>query len=158
MEILLYIARKKYAVNLNDRAFTLIETLFAFSIFMVMIFFISPIFQLMLNNRDIKERLQVMEWEVFCSQIKKEIRMSQNVEVIAGNLILSKDNETIIYEKYKNVLRRRVDNSGHEVLLQNISNVVFKRLDHAVKVSVNSVSGETYTITIYASIDWNISA
>ena len=158
MEILLYIARKKYAVNLNDRAFTLIETLFAFSIFMVMIFFISPIFQLMLNNRDIKERLQVMEWEVFCSQIKKEIRMSQNVEVIAGNLILSKDNETIIYEKYKNVLRRRVDNSGHEVLLQNVSNVVFKRLDHAVKVSVNSVSGETYTITIYASIDWNISA
>jgi competence protein ComGF len=150
--------KKKNAFNLNSQAFTLVETLFAFSIFTILIFFISPIFHLILNNTDLKERLQIMEWEVFCSQIKKEIRMSDHAEVVAGNLVLTKDNQTIIYEKYNNVLRRRVNNTGHETLLQNVSQVEFTLLNNSISVYVKSKSGKEYTITIYSFLDWNISA
>lgn len=142
---------------LNNRGFTLIETLFAFSIFTIIIFFISPVFQLILNNTDLTERLQLMEWEVFCSQIKKEIRMSQNAEVVAGNLVLLEDNQTVLYEKYNTILRRRVNNLGHETLLQNVSVVNFKRINNAISVYVKSLSGKEFSITIYPILDWNIS-
>jgi competence protein ComGF len=150
--------KKRFVVYLNDRAFTLIDTLFAFSIFIIIIFFISPVFQLMLNNRDIKGRLQVMEWEVFSSQIKKEIHGSQNAVVVGGNLVLSEDTETIVYEKYNNILRRRVNNSGHEVVLQNVSEVTFTLLNNAVRVSLKSLNGKEYSITIYSFLEWKTSA
>lgn len=150
--------KKRFVVYLNDRAFTLIDTLFAFSIFIIIIFFISPVFQLMLNNRDIKGRLQVMEWEVFSSQIKKEIHGSQHAEVVGGSLVLSEDTETIVYEKYNNILRRRVNNSGHEVVLQNVSEVTFTLLNNAVRVSMKSLNGKEYSITIYSFLEWKTSA
>jgi competence protein ComGF len=150
--------KKKNAFSPNNHGFTLVETLFAFSIFTLIIFFISPFFQLILNNTDLKERLQIMEWEVFSSQIKKEIRMSQNVEVVAGNLVLSKDNQTVVYEKYTTLLRRRVNNLGHEILLQNVSEVNFTLINNAISVYVKSLSGREFSITIYPIVDWNISA
>jgi competence protein ComGF len=150
--------KKKNAFSLNNHGFTLVETLFAFSIFTIIIFFISPVFHLILNNTDLKERLQLMEWEVFCSQIKKEIRMSQNAEVVAGNLVLSKDGQTVIYEKYNTLLRRRVNNSGHEILFQNVSEVNFTLINNAISVYIKSLSGREFSITIYPILDWNISA
>jgi competence protein ComGF len=144
--------KKKNAFFLNNQAFTLVETLFAFSIFTMMIFFISPVFHIILNNTDLKERLQIMEWEVFCSQIKKEIRMSKNAEVVAGNLILTKDTQTVIYEKYNTALRRRVNNSGHEILLQNVSIVTFTLINHAISVYIKSLSGREFSITITLSM------
>jgi competence protein ComGF len=151
-------AKKKSAKYLNEHAFTLIETLFAFSIFIMLIFFISPIFQVMLNNKDLNERLQVMEWDVFSSQIKKEIRMSQRVQVIDGNLELTKNSQIILYEKYNNLIRRRVNNTGHEVLLQNIAEVNFTLLNQGVRITVKSLVGKIYSLSIYAFFDWNISA
>jgi competence protein ComGF len=151
-------AKKKFAVYQNDNAFTLIETLFAFSLFILLIFFISPIFQQVLNNDEVKGRLQEMEWDVFCSQIKKEIHMSERAEVMGGRLFLTKDNQIISYEKYYDVLRRRVNNSGHEVLLQNVSEVTFTLVNNAVKIFVKSLDGDEFMITIYAIPNWNTSA
>jgi competence protein ComGF len=150
--------KKKFAVYLNDNAFTLIETLFAFSLFILLIFFMSPIFQLVLNNEEVEGRLQEMEWDIFCSQIKKEINMSERAEVMGGRLFLTKDNQTISYEKYYDLLRRRVNNSGHDVLLQNVSEVTFTLVNNAVKIFVKSLDGDEFMITIYAFPTWNTSA
>lgn len=150
-------AKKKFAVYQNNNGFTLIETLFAFSLFILLIFFISPIFQHVLNNEDVKGRLQEMEWDVFCSQIKKEIHMSEHAEVMGGRLFLTKDNQTISYEKYYDLIRRRVNNSGHEVLLQNVSEVTFTLVNNAVRIFVKSLDGDEYMITIYAISNWNTS-
>src|SRR4051794_37227449 len=115
----------KYAFYKNEQAFTLIEALFALSIFMFIVFFVAPIFQIVLNEKAAQGESQSMEWEVFCSQMKKEIRMVTQVDVVAGKLILTKDSDTIQYEKYGNNLRRRVNFTGHEIVLQNVSEVVF---------------------------------
>ncbi|WML47536.1 prepilin-type N-terminal cleavage/methylation domain-containing protein [Neobacillus sp. PS3-34] len=55
----------------NNSGFTLIEAMAALSIFLMIVFFISPVFQIMMDNRDLKMRVQQMEWDVFCSQAKK---------------------------------------------------------------------------------------
>lgn len=150
--------KQKYAVNLNEKAFTLIEVLIALMIFSIIVLFMLPIFQIILSDEDSQTKLQAMEWEVFCSQIKKEIRMSTKAEVISGQLILTKDADTIQYEKYGSNLRRRVNSTGHEILLQNVSQYSFSILKSAIKVTVKDVWGKEYSVIAYTLVNWNASS
>lgn len=138
----------------NENAFTLIEVLFAFSIFITIVFFMVPVLQIVLDNKDSSIRLQEMEWEVFCSQIKKEIRISSKAEVVSGRLVLTNNNETITYEKYGSTIRRRVNSSGHETLLQNVLSVTFTRINNSVKIKVKDVWGKEYIVMVFSYIQW----
>ncbi|MDQ0975924.1 competence protein ComGF [Neobacillus niacini] len=138
----------------NEKAFTLIEVLFAFSIFMTIVFFMVPVFHIVLDNKDSNGRLQEMEWDVFCSQIKKEIRISSKAEVVSGRLVLTNNNESINYEKYGSNLRRRVNSSGHETLLQNVTSVTFTRINNSIKIIVKDVWGKEYNVVVHSYIQW----
>jgi competence protein ComGF len=138
----------------NENAFTLLEVLFAFSIFMTIVFFMAPVLQIVLDNKDSNGRLQEMEWDVFCSQVKKEIRISSKAEVVSGRLVLTVNNESINYEKYGSNLRRRVNSSGHETLLQNVSSVTFTRINNSVKIIIKDVWGKEYNVVVHSYIQW----
>lgn len=146
--------KSKFVGCLSEDAFTLIEVLISFSIFTTIIFFMTPVFQIILNNKDTEAILQSMEWNVFSSQVKKEIRLSSRIEVISNRLILTKDTETIQYEKYGSNLRRRVNSTGHEILLQNVSQYSFAILNNAVKIDVTDLWGRKYSITAFPLVNW----
>jgi competence protein ComGF len=109
----------------------------------------------MLQHNELQKRQQTMEWDVFCSQIKKEIRMSSKAQLVGTSLVLTEDAGTIVYEKYGNVLRRRVNNTGHEVLLQNVSEVNFSLMPNTVRVTVKDLYRRDYTVNVYSFLDWN---
>jgi competence protein ComGF len=113
-----------------------------------------PIFQTILDNKDSNGRLQNMEWDIFCSQIKKEIRISSKAEVISGNLVLTLNNEKISYEKYGSNIRRRVNSTGHETILQNVSLVTFSRINNSVDIIVKDVWGKEYNVVVQSYIEW----
>ncbi|NWQ40007.1 ComGF family competence protein [Bacillus sp. EB106-08-02-XG196] len=138
----------------NEKAFTLLEVLFAFSIFTTIVFFMFPVFQIILDNKDSNGRLQNMEWDVFCSQIKKEIHISSKVEVVSGNLVLTLGNEKVLYEKYGSNIRKRVNSTGHETLLQNVSMVTFTRINNSVKITVKDVWEREYSVVVQSYIEW----
>jgi competence protein ComGF len=138
----------------NEKAFTLLEVLFAFSIFTMIVFFMLPIFQIILDHKDSNGRLQNMEWDVFCSQIKREIRISSKAEVISGTLVLTLNNEKISYEKYGSNIRRRVNSTGHETILQNVSLVTFTRINNSVKIFVKDVWEKEYSVVVQSYIEW----
>jgi competence protein ComGF len=140
---------------LNEKAFTLIEALLALSIFSMIVFFTTPILQVMLRNIDSHTSTQEMEWEVFCSQIKKEIRMSSHAEVVSGKLFLTQDPDTIVYEKYGSNIRRRVNSTGHEIILQNVEGFTFTLLNDCIKVTVKDIWGNEYACNAYSLINWN---
>ncbi|TWE06368.1 competence protein ComGF [Neobacillus bataviensis] len=141
----------------NERAFTLIEVLIAFSIFSTIVFFMAPIFQILLNQKSTQMDLQGMEWEVFCSQVTKEIATVSRAEVLSGRLILTKGSETIQYEKYDSNLRRRVNSTGHEIILQNVSQYSFSIVNNAVKITVVDVWGKEYSVIAFSFLKWNSS-
>jgi competence protein ComGF len=85
-----------------------------------------------------------MEWEVFTSQIKKEIRMSTSITVLNQTLLLQKDGQTIFYEKYGTNLRRRVDYKGHEILLQNVGTFQFEKIGNGIRVKLVDKYGHEY--------------
>lgn len=113
--------------------------------------------QIVLNNKAIQGEDQPLEWEVFSSQLKREVRSYMKVEVLSGRLFLTKDAETIQYERYGTNVRRRVNSTGNEIVLQNVSDVVFVLLNNAVKVTVKDTWGKQYSIVIYSFISWNSS-
>ena len=139
--------------TLNEKGFTLIEALIAFSIFLTIIFFTTPVFQISLNNKDAEKNLQAMEWEVFSSQIKKEIRLSTRAELLSNRLILTKDSETIQYEKYGTSLRRRVNSTGHEVILQNVAQHSFTISNNSVNIKVIDLWGRDYAVTAFPFVN-----
>ncbi|NRD80736.1 ComGF family competence protein [Bacillus sp. BRMEA1] len=142
---------------MNDKAFTLIESLFALSIFIMIIFFMAPVFHIVLHNgKSDDAKLQGMEWSVFCSQLKKEIRQSIRADINSGQLIVTKDSETVQYDRYGNTLRRQVNSLGHEIVLQNVSQYTFSILNNGVKLTVKDQWGKEYSVSAHSFIDWNV--
>lgn len=144
----------KFAAYWNSRAFTLIEVLLALTIFTTISFFMTPIFKLILDQTENHVKLQAMEWEVFSGQFKKEIQLTTNARVESGQLLLTKETETVIYEKYNSNLRRQVNKTGHEIVLQNVSNYSFEILHNAVKVTVFDLWGREYSVIAYSLVEW----
>ena len=155
MTTILIRLKRKYAVLRNEGAFTLIEALLALSIFTTIVFFVMPMLQVILHDINSTSRVQQLEWDVFCSQVKKEVRMSSRVEVASGRLYLTNNPETILYEKYGNNIRRRVNSTGHEIILQNAAEVNFTLLTNAVNIKVKDLWGRDYSFTAFSLIKGN---
>jgi competence protein ComGF len=150
----LLLKKRKFALGRNEHAFTLLEVMFALTIFTTIVFFLAPVFQMMFKNIHSEARLQSMEWEVFGSQVKKEIRMSSRADVVSGRLVLIKNNESIFYEKYQSNLRRRVNSTGHEIILQNVFEVSFVKLNNSIIISVIDIWGKEYSLIVHSYVDW----
>ncbi|WP_338470235.1 competence type IV pilus minor pilin ComGF [Niallia sp. XMNu-256] len=120
----------------NNQGFTFVEMLMAFSIFLIIASFIPLGINMIYKNEIIDKSLQKMEWQVFISQTKKEIRMSEHVYVNNNQLILLKGGQEISYERYGTNIRRRVGSMGHEIMLQNINSVKFEETVRGVQISV----------------------
>ncbi|WP_257987838.1 MULTISPECIES: competence type IV pilus minor pilin ComGF [Bacillus] len=140
----------KKSVNvllLSNKGFTMLEMLYAFAVFLIIVSFVPLSYKLILNDESMGSRLQTMEWEVFASQAKKEIRMSERIEIQGDKLLIGKGGSIISYEKYGSKIRRRVDNAGHEILLQNVATVEFKGLPQGVVILVKDIYGREYSLS-----------
>ena len=145
----------KFMKLFNNKGFTLVEMIFAFSIFLIIASFIPISTSMIYHNGLVDERLQKMEWEVFIAQIKKEVRMSDSVSVDENKLYLKNKGQTILYQQYDSNVRRRVDLKGHEIMLQNIENVKFEKVTRGVKISIQDLyqQSETSIIRTFISED-----
>ncbi|MGE8204498.1 competence type IV pilus minor pilin ComGF [Heyndrickxia sp. NPDC080065] len=60
------------------------------------------------------------EWNLFVIQLRKELRISDKWKVTDNKLYLDVNDEKVMYEQYGNLIRRRVNEMGHEVVLQRV--------------------------------------
>lgn len=139
-------------MNLSSNGFTLLEALLGLAAFSMMAALLPLSVQVISNIDDIKPRLQAMEWEIFSTQIKKEIRMSEKIEPMTNRLVLTKDSESILYEQYENKLRRKVNGTGNEVLLQNVNHVQFDKIKNGVLIKVEDIWRNHYSFEVQTFI------
>lgn len=144
--------RKKSAKGLNDRGFTMLEMLFAFSIFCVISTFLPIMFQIIFNSHSVESRIQNMEWELFVNLLKKEVQAGESVEVVNGQLRIINGEEVSTYQKYQNILRKQVNGTGHEVVLQNVQSVSFARNAQSVTIVVETSFNQIKEATIFSFI------
>ncbi|MBC1209412.1 ComGF family competence protein [Listeria booriae] len=121
--------KKTCATHSNNQGFTLLESLFSLLIVIIIASFIPLIFQSyqsILKASDIDKNY---EWQVFINQISKELNTSKQLAVSENSITFISSDKVITYEKYQNMLRRSVDNKGHEPLLTNIKQSIWTKLN-----------------------------
>ncbi len=128
--------QSRYMKVSNNKGFTIVEMMIAFSAFLLIASFIPLCFRLFYHDGFVEKRLQRMEWEVFINQAKKEIRMGEGISVENNRLTFVKSGQSVNYEKYGSNIRRRVGSKGHEIMLQNIKTVTFEQVVNGVEISV----------------------
>ncbi len=138
--------------GLNNKGFTMLEMLFSFSIFCMVASFLPLFFTILFSQNSIDARIQQMEWELFINQLKKEVQASEFSDVVNGDLTLLYGEEIIVYQQYKNLVRRRVDAKGHEVVLQNVQEIRFEKRNHAIWIEVNNIFGQRESRAIHMFI------
>lgn len=137
--------RMRNVPSLNDRGFTFLEMLLSLLTFL-MIASVFPVgMRVILDNGLIESGIRRMEWEIFSSQVKKEIRSADEMTVNRENIMMKIDGKVILYEKYGTSMRRRVDFQGHEILLQNLSSFRFERIGEGIEMTASDLNGVVHT-------------
>ncbi|MBM7363814.1 competence type IV pilus minor pilin ComGF [Priestia taiwanensis] len=130
---------------MNTKGFTLLESLLALSITIVIVSLLPLFIQLLHNDFQKKEGLHMFEWEIFLQQAQMELRGSQKVTVSTNDLLfIGKEGERIMYEKKNGKLRRRVNGAGHEVLLQHVDTIRFIPIEQGIIIKVVDTTKHVY--------------
>ncbi|CAG9609353.1 competence type IV pilus minor pilin ComGF [Pseudoneobacillus rhizosphaerae] len=143
---------KRY-VNFWNSGFTLAESLMGLAAFCLLAALLPLSFQVFSKVDQGNSRLQTMQWEVFSSQIKKEIRMSQKINPQVNKLLLTRDTDSILYEKFGTNVRRRVNLTGNEILLQNVKSIQFDYIKNGTIVMVEDIWSKKYSFTTRSYIN-----
>jgi competence protein ComGF len=134
----------------SEKGFTLVEMLVSFTLFLLIVSFFPIIIPLAKQTYNPDFSMNEMEWEIFVNQLAMEYREAKEVRIHATTLTLKMENNQIItYERYEDKIRRRVDESGHEVVLQHIKNIMYEQQKERLLIrltdGVNKGREETIT-------------
>jgi competence protein ComGF len=146
---------RKYAERLNNKGLIMIEMLLSLACLSIVAFLLAPTIAVMESSKlQASRQLQEMEWNLFLSQTKDELQASSSVQILSGKLFLKVGTNTVMYEKFGSNIRRRVNVTGHEVLLQNITSVAFKKDGQHVTIQVTDLQNNKYEGHVYSFIPW----
>lgn len=135
-------SKKFVSRQMDEKGFTLIEALLNFSIICIISFSI-PL--MMKGFSTIKHDLvppRYYEWNLFHESVRNELRKANDVKVLPNQISFVVDGETILYQKYNQSIRRRVNNRGHEVVLQSVDQFTFNVIHQGVHLNLEFESGE----------------
>lgn len=129
------------------------EMLLSLFITVVISLLLSIPLQIIGNQQMLKVELMDMEWEVFYLQLKKETKLAKKVDVSNNKLLLYVDGNVVTYEKYGNIIRRRVNATGHEIALQQVKEVQFLKSNNGFQLSVIDQKNRKKDSTIYSYLN-----
>jgi competence protein ComGF len=145
-------------IKRNDGSL-LVETLLSFSCFLFLISFLPFIIKgVHIPKYTNGTLMKPLEVHLFFEQLSLELRQAKSISLAQNSLILSKDNgDTVIIERYGGFIRRRVNYSGHEVMLTNVKDISFTLKTNGVTIEVVGRNGSTIekslSLTPYRSVE-----
>lgn len=108
----------------NNKGFTLVEVLLAIPIFILSLMIFSHLITY-LNHSSHYVDYETFQFFHF---IEDELRQSYRQEIKDNKIFFHKDSgDVVLFEQYNHQIRRRVNQTGHEVLLNNIKMLEVKR-------------------------------
>ncbi len=129
----------------QENGFTMIEMLFALSITLIVAHLFLQSMLVLQPMRENNQELNPLEWELFLHNLKREVKKAENSTVVNGNLFLQFEGSQYSVEKYKNLLRQRVNGVGHVVLLHNVKNYNVEKEEHFINLTVYDLSNKQYS-------------
>lgn len=127
----------------RSKGFVLLQTLLAFSLFLLIISLI-PLMVGVVSHKN-EASIHSMEVQIFFHQLAFEIKQGKNLRVEGGKISLTnRHGEEVSIEKYQDKVRRRVENSGHDVMLQRVKSINFQLVNHGVFIQIVDSFGNKY--------------
>ncbi|KIP22201.1 Competence protein ComGF [Anoxybacillus ayderensis] len=129
----------------TERGFTLIEVLMSLTAFLIILSLLATAFHLSLNYTAKRGNFHYFEWLVFIQQAKMELRESKDVRIYGTTIQFDKwTGERVTYEKYGTIIRRRVNATGHEIMLQSIQHISYEKEQTGIRMRVFTDKGDVY--------------
>lgn len=67
-------------------------------------------------------------------------------------LIYTAAGSTIKYEQYNNMVRRQVNDTGHELMLTNVHSISFEKFASSINIQIQMKNGEQYERRLAVSV------
>jgi competence protein ComGF len=129
----------------KEDGYTLLEMLISLTLFFMIMSFVPVIIKMTQDYQKTAVSLSTQEWDLFLQQLTFELREGEQVKTGYQKVsFMNSYDQTITYEKYGKNIRRRVNGTGHEILLQNIANVEFTRVPKGLFIQVQDLEQRTY--------------
>ncbi|SFF54124.1 competence protein ComGF [Halobacillus alkaliphilus] len=132
--------------KIHSQGFTLLETLISLIIISLILILSFPLFHI-IHDVDYYEELSVRQMFTF---LQEEVNRGQEVAVISNTIsITDAVNRKITIEQYENLIRRRVNLTGHEVLLQNVEAIHLTNHTRYIMIKLQMEGGGVYQKNIH---------
>lgn len=134
-----------------ESGYTLVEMLLSLSIFSIIIVFLVsmvPLLRYHLYSPDIADQMQ---WEMFLHQAKREIWEGDKImlSIVPDRILIWRGEEQLLYERYVDRIRRRVDGKGHQLILFNIRSFRYEEMEQGIKFIITHKNGRKYEGEIF---------
>ncbi|MGE6629331.1 competence type IV pilus minor pilin ComGF [Bacillus sp. NPDC077027] len=143
--------KKKRSVlpGLNEDGFTFVHSLVQFQLYLFLS--ISAMMLLFLTVKikpfDQLQHFSKMEWQLTMNQIDEELKKAVTVRAINhGHAleVVTHKGQIITFERYKNMIRKRVDSTGHLPLLQKVDELKVITNQQTTVLRVKDESGQIH--------------
>ncbi|RUQ28386.1 prepilin-type N-terminal cleavage/methylation domain-containing protein [Peribacillus cavernae] len=135
---------KSFVMLRKSDGFTLVEMLVSLVIFMVISSFVLNLFTLMKTNATEKSSLNQREREVFINQLKQDVWQSNSQQASDNKLYLTVGNNIVLIEQYQDKVRRRLNGTGHELMLQNVGSFGVNSDGKVVTITISDKQGKQF--------------
>ncbi|WP_330938286.1 competence type IV pilus minor pilin ComGF [Bacillus licheniformis] len=135
----------------GQRGYTLLNIMFSLMVHMFVAGTMASIFHLFLSPERNGSDIHPREWTITAEQILKESRNSIDIRSAGDHQSLAMTNrqgDTVRYEQYQTVIRKRVNGKGHVPLLQHVKKMRFMIENHLLILEATSLSGKSYRTSI----------
>ncbi len=126
----------------KDAGFTLIEVMITFAIFLIITSVVPHYFKLISYDAKFNQRI---ETSIFFQQLALDVHEASSLSVNNNILSLEKNhNQTVTYSLFQQRIRRQVNNSGQEFVLQNVESVHFSEWNNGIDVRITDKFEQTH--------------
>ena len=129
----------------DDNGFTLMELLFSLMLFFTVTSLSLQIVMAVQKHSIPDNGMDDMEWELFLTDLQWEIRNAVSHETKSNKLYIIQNDRVVSFEQYGSNIRRRVDQTGHEVMLQRVHTFRIAKEEHAIVMAVTDALGREFT-------------
>lgn len=133
----------------NEKGFNLVTLLTMISLIFITLPFFGYVLQITTKPSDSYEELSVHEFFRF---IRDDIISSHSYFIKKDALhLIQEDDAIVIISQYDNLIRRQVENRGHEIYLRDIEGLEFYSQPYGIKIVITVEEGARFerTFTFY---------
>lgn len=123
--------------------------LFSLSVFTLIVSSLFPLLLFFYQSVEGYRELNDLEWEFFSEQAMLELKSAVDPAVTGETLSFKNSlGQSVTYQRYQNYIRRQINKSGNEMVLQKVQHVQFEVKDNHMVIVVKSLNGTLRSLTV----------